>query len=104
MTTQNLNPAALPYAKGAELITNAFNLIGGAFGALSKLSGIVSEASTMRDRYNELNDLSDASLKAAGLARKDIPLIVATEAGLFTPNEIAPLASNSNEVPAVKVA
>ena len=104
MTTQNLNPADLPYAKGADLITAVYNLIAGAFAALTKLNGVVTEATAMRNRYYELNALSDASLKAAGLTRNDIPLIVATEAGLFTPNEVAPIASNSNEAPTVRVA
>ena len=104
MTTQNSNPADHPYAKGADLIAAVYNLIAGAVAALTKLNGVVSEATEMRNRYYALNALSDASLKAAGLSRIDIPLIVATEAGLFTPNEVAPVASNSNEALATRVA
>ncbi len=104
MTTQNLNPADLPYAKGAEMITTAYNLIAGVVAALTKLYGVVFEANEMRNRYYALNALSDASLKAAGLSRIDIPQIVAIEAGLFTPNEVAPVASNSNEALAARVA
>lgn len=104
MMTQNLNAADLPYAKGADLITAVYNLFAGTFAAFRKLSGTVSEARAMRNRYYELNALSDASLKAFGLNRNDIPQIVAAEAGLFTPNEVAPVASNSNEAPVSAVA
>lgn len=104
MMTQNLNAADLPYAKGADLITAFYNLIAGTFAAFRKLSGSVNEARAMRNRYYELNALSDASLKAFGLNRNDIPQIVATEAGLFTPNEVVPVASNSNEAPVSAVA
>jgi len=104
MTTQYLNPADLPYAKGANLITAVYNSIAGAFVALTKLSDVVSEAASMRDRHYELSALSDASLTAVGLTRQDISLIVATEAGLFASNKVAPVASNSNEALVVKVA
>ena len=104
MTTQNLNPADLPYAKGADLLTAAYNLIAGAVAAVRTLIVLVGEARAMRNRYYELNALSDASLQAAGMSRYDIPQIVATEAGLFTPNEVAPVASNSNEAPSAQVA
>lgn len=102
MTTQNLNPADLPYAKGADLLTAAYNLFAGAFTAIRKLNGTVGEALTMRNRYYELNALSNASLEAAGLNRNDIPQIVAAEAGLFTPNEVVP--ANSNEPKTAQVA
>jgi hypothetical protein len=104
MTIQNLNAADLPYAKGADLITSAYNLIVGAVAAVRKLNGTVAEARAMRNRYYELNALSDASLQAFGLSRNDIPQIVATEAGLFTPNEVVPVASNSNDAPVSAVA
>jgi uncharacterized protein YjiS (DUF1127 family) len=104
MTTQNLNPADLPYAKGADLLTAAYNLFASVFRAYRKLTATVGEARAMRNRYYELNALSDASLQAAGMTRFDIPQIVATEAGLFTPNEVVPVASNSNEAPNAQVA
>lgn len=102
MMTQNLNPADLPYAKGADLLTAAYNFVAGFFRAYRKLTETVGEARAMRNRYYELSALSDASLKAAGLTRNAIPQIVAAEAGLFTPNEVVP--ANSNEAPAVQVA
>jgi hypothetical protein len=99
-----LNPNALPYAKAANLLTDAYNVIAGTVAAVRKLNGAVTEALAMRNRYYELNALSDASLQSLGVTRNAIPQIVATEAGLFTPNEVAPIASNNNEPQAARVA
>jgi uncharacterized protein YjiS (DUF1127 family) len=101
MTTQNLNPDDLPYAKAASLLSDAYNLFAGTFAVLNKLHTMVTEAITMRDRYYELNALSDSGLKTIGLTRNGIAQAVATEAGFFA----APFAaSNTNDAKARKVA
>jgi hypothetical protein len=92
MTNQNLTPEALPYAKAASLLTDAYNLIAGTFRLVAKLHRIVTEGFTLRDRYYELNALSDTRLKAMGLYRNGIAQAVAAEAGFFA----APFA-NTNE-------
>ncbi|HEY4133935.1 MAG TPA: hypothetical protein VGO34_01855 [Alphaproteobacteria bacterium] len=90
MTT--LNPNDLPYAKAANLLTDAYNLFAGAFRLLRKLNAVVTHAFTMRDRYYELNALTDSRLKTMGLYRNTIAQAVAAEAGFFA----APFA-NTNE-------
>ncbi len=103
MTTQNLNPATLPYAGTAAVITAVYNALVGAVVGLKNLSNSVGTALKMRNRYAELNALSDEHLTRIGLSRNDIPQVVAAEAGLFTPDEVAPVAHNTN-APTVRTA
>jgi len=104
MKTQNLNPADLPFAGAAALVTAVYNAaIGGVVG-FKNLSNSLGTALKMRNRYAELNALSDETLTRFGLSRNDIPQVVAAEAGLFTPNEVAPVAHNTNDASKARTA
>lgn len=97
MTTTTLNANDLPFAGTAQIVTNIYNAVIGGVAGLRSLGQTLDTALEMRNRYNELNALSDTSLESIGLNRNAIATVVAVEAGLFTPNEIAPVASNSND-------
>ncbi len=96
MTTHTeLKLEQLPYGREAAAISNLLVLPGKLFAAIGTLVETLGEAIAMRDRYLELDGLNDAALKHLGIARQDIPQLVAREAGLLAEVK-TPVAHNSN--------
>lgn len=97
MTTHTeLKLEQLPYGHEAALISDLLVLPGKLFARLGQLFDTLGEAIAMRNRYLELDGLNDTALQTLGIARQDIPQLVAREAGLIAVVE-TPVAHNSNE-------
>lgn len=96
MTTQTkLTLEQLPYGYEAGLVSDLFAIPGKIVHALGTLLDSLGEAIDLRNRYLELNGLTDAALKNRGIARETIPQVVAFQAGLIE-THVAPVAHNAN--------
>jgi uncharacterized protein YjiS (DUF1127 family) len=95
MTTQrNLKLEQLPYGHEAALVSELLALPGKAIAGIGKLFAALGEAIELRNRYLELNGLSDAGLSQLGIRRETIPQVIALEAGLID-TQAAPAANNN---------
>ena len=96
MTTHTeLKLEQLPYGHEAAQISSLMALPGKLFAGLRNLVETLDEAIAMRNRYLELDGLNDAALEHLGIARQNIPQVVAREAGLIAEVK-TPVAHNSN--------
>lgn len=95
-TPNNLTLEQLPYGYEAGLLSDLFAVPGKIALAIGAFFDSLGEAIDMRNRYLELDGLSDAVLESRGIARTSIPQIVAFQAGLIEAPATL-VAHNSNQ-------
>jgi hypothetical protein len=104
MTTQNnLKLEHLPYGQEAALVSDLLAFPGKVIAGLGKAFATLGEAIELRNRYLELNGLSDAGLRQLGIRRETIPQVIALEAGLIDKTP-APAANSNSSVRTVRPA